>query len=59
MIGEMDKMDWKKEWKPLLWIVAAFLALFYLPVGTLRFDRAISKPCTWPSGTRANMCSCA
>ncbi|MCJ7525003.1 MAG: permease [Candidatus Aminicenantes bacterium] len=34
-------MDWKKEWKPLLWIVAAFLALFYLPVGTLRFDRAI------------------
>ena len=36
-------MDWKKEWKPLLWIVAAFLALFYLPVGTLRFDRAISE----------------
>ena len=34
-------MDWKKEWKPLLWIVAAFLALFYLPVGTLRFDQAI------------------
>lgn len=36
-------MDWKKEWKALLWIVAAFLALFYLPVGTLRFDRAISE----------------
>jgi len=36
-------MDWKKEWKPLLWIVAAFLALFYLPVGTLRFDQAISE----------------
>ncbi|MCG2810059.1 MAG: permease [Candidatus Aminicenantes bacterium] len=36
-------MDWKKEWKPLLWIVAAFLALFYLPVGILRFDRAISE----------------
>ncbi|HSQ34515.1 MAG TPA: permease, partial [Candidatus Binatia bacterium] len=34
-------MDWKKEWKPLLWIVAAFLALFYLPVGTLRFDQAV------------------
>lgn len=36
-------MDWKKEWKPLLWIGAAFLALFYLPVGTLRFDRAIME----------------
>ena len=36
-------MDWKKEWKPLLWIVAVFLALFYLPVGTLRFDQAISE----------------
>ena len=36
-------MDWKKEWKPLLWIVAAFLALFYLPVGTLRFDRAVME----------------
>jgi uncharacterized membrane protein YraQ (UPF0718 family) len=34
-------MDWKREWKPLLWIVAAFLLLFLLPVGTLRFDRAI------------------
>ncbi len=34
-------MDWKKEWKPLFWIGAAFLVLFYLPVGTLRFDRAI------------------
>ncbi len=36
-------MDWKKEWKPLLWIVAAFLALFYLPVGTMRFDRAVME----------------
>jgi hypothetical protein len=36
-------MDWKKEWRPLLWIVAIFLALFYLPVGTLRFDLAISE----------------
>jgi len=36
-------MDWKKEWRPLLWIGAVFLALFYLPVGTLRFDQAISE----------------
>ncbi len=36
-------MDWKKEWKPLGWILAAFLALFYLPVGTLRFDQAVME----------------
>lgn len=36
-------MDWKKEWRPLLLFVSVFLALFYLPVGTLRFDQAISE----------------
>mgnify|MGYP001765713316 CR=1 FL=1 len=36
-------MDWKKEWKPLGWILAAFLALFTLPVGTLRFDQAVME----------------
>ena len=34
-------MNWKTEWKPLLIIVAVFLACFYLPVGTERFDNAI------------------
>ena len=34
-------MDWKKEWKILFWMVALFLLLFYLPVGTLRFDLAV------------------
>jgi len=34
-------MDWKKEWKILFWMIALFLFLFYLPVGTLRFDKAI------------------
>ena len=34
-------MNWKDEWKPLTLIVAAFLACFYLPVGTGRFDNAI------------------
>ncbi|MBN2401806.1 MAG: permease [Spirochaetes bacterium] len=34
-------MNWKDEWKPLLWIVAGFLFLFYLPVGIPRFDNAI------------------
>lgn len=34
-------MSWSKEWKPLLWMVALFGVLFYLPVGTARFDTAI------------------
>ncbi|MEI7901632.1 MAG: permease [bacterium] len=34
-------MDWKKEWKKLAWILAGFLACFYLPVGHVRFDRAV------------------
>jgi uncharacterized membrane protein YraQ (UPF0718 family) len=36
-------MDWKKEWKPLALIVAAFLVSFYLPVGKPRFDNAVSE----------------
>jgi len=36
-------MDWKAEWKPLVIIVAAFLACFYLPVGTPRFDNAVTE----------------
>lgn len=32
---------WKTEWKALLVIVAVFLAAFYLPVGTSRFDGAV------------------
>jgi uncharacterized protein len=34
-------MNWKDEWKILLLIIAGFLACFYLPIGTLRFDNAI------------------
>jgi uncharacterized protein len=34
-------MQWKAEWKKLLLIVGVFLACFYLPVGTERFDNAI------------------
>ena len=36
-------MSWKSEWKPLTVIIAAFLVLFHLPVGTLRFDNAIME----------------
>jgi len=34
-------MSWKDEWKNLLYISAAFLVCFYLPVGTERFNNAI------------------
>jgi len=36
-------MDWKREWKPLGWIVAVFLGCYYLPVGNLRFDNAVME----------------
>ena len=34
-------MDWKKEWKPLVLIVAVFLACFFLPTESSRFQGAI------------------
>jgi uncharacterized membrane protein YraQ (UPF0718 family) len=34
-------MFWKNEWKPLAVIGGFFLALYYMPVGTERFDNAI------------------
>ncbi|MBN2281720.1 MAG: permease [Candidatus Marinimicrobia bacterium] len=34
-------MNWKDEGKKLFWIVTAFLAMFFLPVGMKRFDNAI------------------
>lgn len=34
-------MDWKSEWKKLAWLMAGFLACFYLPVGHARFDTAV------------------
>jgi uncharacterized protein len=34
-------MNWKSEWKKLAVIVGVFLAFFYLPVGTERFDNAV------------------
>ena len=34
-------MLWRTEWKHLLIIVTAFLACFYLPVGSARFDHAV------------------
>jgi uncharacterized protein len=34
-------VSWKQEWKPLAVIAAAFVAIFYLPVGATRFDNAL------------------
>lgn len=34
-------MNWKKEWKSLVIIIAVFLGSFYLPIGKSRFDNAI------------------
>jgi uncharacterized membrane protein YraQ (UPF0718 family) len=34
-------MEWKKEVKYLIWIIAIFVGLFYLPVGIPRFDNAV------------------
>lgn len=48
-------MNWKKEGKYLLLIAAVFLGCFYLPVGTARFDNAVSRPFTSSSGTPGSM----
>ena len=34
-------MNWKNEYKPLLWTIIIFLAVFYLPIGNIRFSQAI------------------
>jgi uncharacterized membrane protein YraQ (UPF0718 family) len=36
-------MEWKKEWRPLAWMAAAFLVCFYLPLGWERFDNAVME----------------
>jgi len=36
-------MDWKKEIKTLLWIVVTFVFLYYMPIGSKRFDNAIME----------------
>jgi len=36
-------MNLKNEWKPLTIITAVFLAVFYLPIGNVRFDNALTE----------------
>jgi len=35
--------DWRREWKPLAILAAAFLAAFFLPIGRPRFDGALHE----------------
>ena len=35
--------DWTREWKPLAWIAGIFLVFYFLPVGSPRFDGAVSE----------------
>ncbi|MBK8871932.1 MAG: permease [Elusimicrobia bacterium] len=36
-------MEWKKEIKILGWLVVAFLAAYFIPVGSVRFDGAVRE----------------
>jgi uncharacterized membrane protein YraQ (UPF0718 family) len=36
-------MYWKDHWKTLAWIVGIFLVCFYMPIGTPRFDNAVTE----------------
>jgi rhodanese-related sulfurtransferase len=35
-------MNWKSEWRPLAGIAVVFAAFFYLPIGSVGFDNAIT-----------------
>ncbi len=41
MTDDCVMTEWKKEWKALAAILAGFMASFYLPVGSSRFDNAV------------------
>ena len=34
-------MNWRSEWKPLIWISAIFLVFFYLPLESIRLKNAV------------------
>lgn len=36
-------MNWNKEWKALGWIVAIFTGVYFMPLGTERFDGAVME----------------
>jgi uncharacterized protein len=40
---EPGATEWSSEWKPLAWIVGIFLIFYFLPVGSARFDGAVTE----------------
>lgn len=36
-------MNWKNEWKTLLFVLAVFIGVYHLPVGVPRFDNAVME----------------
>lgn len=36
-------MDRKQEWKTAIWLMGGFLVLYFLPVGSPRFDKAVTE----------------
>jgi len=52
-------MRWRDEWKWLVFGTAGFLAVFYLPVGTARFDNALTEALellTWYAREHVVLC---
>jgi len=41
--AEPPATDWRREWKPLAWIVGIFLAAYFVPAGADRLQGALSE----------------
>lgn len=40
---EPGATEWSKEWEPLAWIGGVFLVFYFLPLGSARFDGAVTE----------------
>jgi len=36
-------VDWKTEWRPLVWMASAFAVFYWLPIGLPRFEGAVTE----------------
>lgn len=52
-------MTWKKEWKTLALMAGVFLGFYYLPLGSPRFDNAVTEALALTNGMPGSMCSSA
>lgn len=52
-------MDTKRELKILVWIILIFTVVFFLPIGSERFQTAIDATLDLARGMPASMSSCA